>query len=73
MIYVESNNTVREYHTSPKIEKAVETLLKALAEYYCECNYKITFRETDGETIAEYIDKHVKDIPYKGDEPWEGR
>lgn len=27
----------------------------------------------DGETIAEYIDKHVKDIPYKGVEPWEGR
>ena len=27
----------------------------------------------EGETIAEYIDKHVKDIPYKGVEPWEGR
>ena len=27
MIYIESNNTVREYHTSPKIEQAIETLL----------------------------------------------
>ena len=59
MIYIESNNTVREYHTSSKIEKAVETLLKAVAEYYCECNYKITFKEIDSETIKEYIDKHV--------------
>ena len=39
MIYVESNNTVREYHTSPKIEKAVETLLKA--------NNDLIYAETD--------------------------
>ena len=75
MIYVESNNTVREYHTSPKIEKAVETLLKDTDTWSAETNegYTVAIVDKDCETIAEYIDKHVKDIPYKGVEPWEGR
>ena len=67
MIYVESNNTVREYHTSSKIEKAIEMLLKACADCYCETNYKITFKETDCETIKEYIDKHVNKRREGGD------
>ena len=44
MIYIESNNTVREYHTSPKIEQAIETLLQADADMiYSETNkgYKV--------------------------------
>ena len=68
MIYIESNNTVREYHTSSKIEKVIETLLKAIADYYCETNYKITFKEIDSETIKEYIDKQFDETRYKVDD-----
>ena len=53
MIYVESNNTVREYHTSPKIEQAIETLLKADVDMmYSETNegYTVVIVEReDGE------------------------
>ena len=53
MIYIESNNTVREYHTSPKIEQAIETLLKADADMmYSETNegYTVAIVDKDGES-----------------------
>ena len=51
MIYIESNKTVREYHTSPKIEKAVETLLKDTDTWFAETNegYTVAIVDKDGD------------------------
>ena len=49
MIYIESNNIVKEYHTNQKIEQAIETLLNNTDTLSAETNEGYTVVIVDRE------------------------